>query len=106
MCVDVYLCMEQRETRVKSDFFVLFPVNFKLLCLCVRNGYSRSDFFAQLTKGKEQTRVLAEDQKTSRGKKKKVSEHQQRGSKHTDPTLPCPPPIVQVAPHMTQCTKQ
>lgn len=95
MCVDVYLCMEQRETRIKSDCFFSFSVFkclFELLCLCLRNGYLCFDFFAQITKGEEQTRVLAEDQKKKKKKhhENKGSEHQQRGSKHTDPILPSP----------------
>lgn len=81
-CVDVYSSMEQCETRInKSSFFCLFYVwGFFLVNLNL--SQKRFDFIAQLTKGEEQTRVLATDQNIA-GER---SDHQQWTSPPTPPT--------------------
>lgn len=100
-CVDVYSCMEQCETRInKSSFFCLFYMwVFFLVNL---------NFFVSETLWFHRTinQRWRADQSFSYG-----SKHRRGTFRPSAVNLPPTPPtypqtVVQVATHMTQCTKQ
>lgn len=99
MCIHAWNNVKLVSTSLL--FFVCFTCGVFFSLIWTSLSQKHFDFIAQLTKGEEQTRVLATDQNIA-GER---SDHQQWTS--PSPTPPTyPQTVVQVATHMTQCTKQ